>query len=409
MNTLCGKRHRQDVVNAIRTIDELGELASVSGGSGAIDHRWFRYAESDFRNFDWFRVSWWTPTRTQTWKRPTMLDLLERTKHFHATDPRDKLFALLQVASDTVNTFVHDPLITPDYNKSITSIISDFARWQIRESLSLRVLINSDVMDRSVRGIELPSWAPDILHSETWIRQLRAVYQERPQDKLENGAGTAVNDYLQLSTISTIATRHLYLAGFRISRVKAEISEDLVFAPDTKVLNVLVRGEATELLSHLYECCKEHITVEPGSSLMCGILQMLAMLVPPPGWRAYCMVNIAETSVWETETFHVWNEGREKEDLKYLRAFVRDFWRFKNRRVFFTVDGSAILANRDARPNDLIVALHGGTVPFVLQSKGGMTYRFLGPCLSFAKKWMDGEAVRYKKENNVLDECFDLE
>jgi hypothetical protein len=110
-----------------------------------------------------------------------MLDLLERTKHFHATDPRDKLFALLQLASNTVNTFVHDPLITPDYTKPITSVISDFVRWQIRESLSLRVLINPDVMVRFVRGVELPSWAPDILHPETWIRQLRAVYQERPK------------------------------------------------------------------------------------------------------------------------------------------------------------------------------------------------------------------------------------
>jgi hypothetical protein len=102
------------------------------------------------------------------------------------------------------------------------------------------------------------------------------------------------------------------------------------------------------------------------------------------------------------------NEGRDKEDLKYVRAFVRDFWRFKNRRVFSTADGSAILANKDARPDDLIVALHGGTVPFVLQSKGGTTYRSLGPCLFFAKKWMDSEAVRYKKENNVPDERFDL-
>jgi hypothetical protein len=211
-----------------------------------------------------------------------MLDLIERTKHFHATDPRDKLFALLQLASDTVNTFVDDLLIAPDYTKSIASVISDFVRWQIRESLSLRVLINPDVMVRSVRGIELPSWAPDILHSENWIRQLRVVFQERPQDKLEDDSGAAISDYLQLSTISTVSTR-LSLAGFRISKIKAAINDELIFAPDSKVLNVLVQGEATELLSHLYECCKEHITAEPGSSLMYGILQMLGMLVPPPG------------------------------------------------------------------------------------------------------------------------------
>jgi hypothetical protein len=59
--------HWQDVIEAMRTIDELGELASVfdEGSSGESNIR-FKYAESDFRNFGWFRVSWWTPTRTQT-------------------------------------------------------------------------------------------------------------------------------------------------------------------------------------------------------------------------------------------------------------------------------------------------------------------------------------------------------
>jgi hypothetical protein len=50
--------HWQDVIDAMRTIDELGELTSVSVGSSLEYNAWFRYAESDFKNFDWFRVSW---------------------------------------------------------------------------------------------------------------------------------------------------------------------------------------------------------------------------------------------------------------------------------------------------------------------------------------------------------------
>ena len=118
------------VVDAMRIIDELNKPLNDSGQSHE-DYMTFRYTESDFSNFDWFRVSWWTPTRTQAWKRPTILDLMERTKRFEATNLRDKLFALLQLASNSADAFVHDQLIASNYTKSINTVISDFVRWQI--------------------------------------------------------------------------------------------------------------------------------------------------------------------------------------------------------------------------------------------------------------------------------------
>jgi hypothetical protein len=215
---------------------------------------------------------------------------------------------------------------------------------------------------------------------------------------------------LQLSTISIVPSPYLSLAGFRISKIKARLSEEIVFAPNTESLNVLVRGVPTELLAYLHQYCEDYVIPESGFSVVYGILQILGMLVPPQGWRAYCMANMAERSAWEREGGlfgDLW--GKDSKNGTYLYTFKRDFWRLKNRRIFSTTDGSAVLANKDARPDDLIVALRGGTVPFILQSKRGNTNRFLGPCFFFAKKWMDGEAVRYKKENNISDERFDVE
>jgi hypothetical protein len=122
---------------------------------------------------------------------------MERTKQFQATDPRDKLFALPQLASDAVDPFVHDPLITPDYTKPIECVISDFVRWQIRRSVSLRVLINPDAIDRPVQSNQLPSWAPAILKPDAWVRQSRSVFQERAQN--ESGQGRILE---QLSAIT---------------------------------------------------------------------------------------------------------------------------------------------------------------------------------------------------------------
>ncbi|CAG5156362.1 uncharacterized protein ALTATR162_LOCUS4160 [Alternaria atra] len=55
--------------------------------------------------------------------------LLRFTSHFCASDPRDKLFALLQLASDTKER-MHDPLIRPDYTKSLANVVDDLVRWK---------------------------------------------------------------------------------------------------------------------------------------------------------------------------------------------------------------------------------------------------------------------------------------
>jgi hypothetical protein len=57
-------------------------------------------------------------------------ELLMFTQHWNATDPRDKLFALLHLASDTRECFWSERLISPDYTKSTKAVFDDLVRWK---------------------------------------------------------------------------------------------------------------------------------------------------------------------------------------------------------------------------------------------------------------------------------------
>jgi hypothetical protein len=59
-----------------------------------------------------------------------IFDLIWLTVEFHASDPRDKLFALLLLAEDTKDCLWQEPLISPDYTKSAKTVFDDLVRWK---------------------------------------------------------------------------------------------------------------------------------------------------------------------------------------------------------------------------------------------------------------------------------------
>ncbi|KAG4421912.1 hypothetical protein IFR04_005024 [Cadophora malorum] len=81
-----------------------------------------------------------------------LIYLMRSFRHFHATDPRDKLFALLGIAKDTEALGLH-----PDYRKSCQEVYSDFARALIRHGY-LEILSLCE-LPKKIDG--LPSWVHD--------------------------------------------------------------------------------------------------------------------------------------------------------------------------------------------------------------------------------------------------------
>jgi hypothetical protein len=110
---------------------------------------------------------------SQTWP---LLDLLRRFRDRKATDPRDKVYALLSIA------YMSDPM-APDYSWTDVMVFRRATLTCIYDSQSLSVL--STDLGRKFRS-DLPSWVPDWSAPGGSIYEARAtmveLYNACPQD-----------------------------------------------------------------------------------------------------------------------------------------------------------------------------------------------------------------------------------
>jgi hypothetical protein len=98
-----------------------------------------------------------------------LIYLMRSLRHFQATDPRDKVFALLGIAADTKALGLH-----PDYRKSCEEVYTDFARTLIQNGYI--ELLSLCEFPKQIPG--LPSWVPD------WSREsYRSPLQQRSLDR----------------------------------------------------------------------------------------------------------------------------------------------------------------------------------------------------------------------------------
>ncbi|KAH6972338.1 heterokaryon incompatibility protein-domain-containing protein [Ilyonectria sp. MPI-CAGE-AT-0026] len=102
-----------------------------------------------------------TRKNTHWLERHSLLQLVFLTRGFEATDPRDKLFALVGLASDVMSS---DWEVTPDYDLSLSEVYRRFALWHLTRNRQVEVFslgTNRD-LPSSEELETLPSWVPDL-------------------------------------------------------------------------------------------------------------------------------------------------------------------------------------------------------------------------------------------------------
>ncbi|KAF3002471.1 hypothetical protein E8E13_005317 [Curvularia kusanoi] len=106
-------------------------------------------------NRPWFRRAWVVQEITLG-KSPIV-----KHRYSKSTDPRDKVYALLGLASPTMAPFRTNPAaITPNYSMSVQQVYMATAKAFLTDYRNLTLL--SHVEDPSMRRIaDLPSWVPD--------------------------------------------------------------------------------------------------------------------------------------------------------------------------------------------------------------------------------------------------------
>jgi hypothetical protein len=98
----------------------------------------------------------------------TLMDVLSRFRNTYSTDPRDKIYGLLGLATDGQE-------IIPDYNKSVQDVYVEVVQKQIEKEQNLDMITQSlwplgpeptDDSPSSYRA-EIPSWLPNFSSTQT--------------------------------------------------------------------------------------------------------------------------------------------------------------------------------------------------------------------------------------------------
>ncbi|OCK95116.1 HET-domain-containing protein [Cenococcum geophilum 1.58] len=97
-------------------------------------------------------------TRLFGFEMTPLLEVLQSFRNFQSTDPRDKVFALLGLASSSKEM----ALPRPDYKKSVSIIYSETTRAIIKHQRNLAVLcLGHFSCQPQPSQHDIPSWAPD--------------------------------------------------------------------------------------------------------------------------------------------------------------------------------------------------------------------------------------------------------
>ncbi|KAG9495669.1 hypothetical protein J7337_012223 [Fusarium musae] len=137
----------------------------------------------------------------QYWKGEDLLELVSKTKASQATDPADKIFALIGLAGE--KTFG----IIPDYTKTKSEVFTEFALKAISETRNLKILNYCEVEDPTVQD-RLPLWAP------RWHHEVTGHYFD-----MTGGDFKSSND-MEISLHASTNAKVLQLKGLHIDKVK---------------------------------------------------------------------------------------------------------------------------------------------------------------------------------------------
>ncbi|KAH7138761.1 heterokaryon incompatibility protein-domain-containing protein [Dendryphion nanum] len=101
------------------------------------------------------RSGYWVLGRTRKWTS-TLIDMVHETRVFQCSDPRDRIYAIINVTTEKSPAKRGLPV---DYSFDVGEVYRRFVVWDIMENHSLSTL--SIISDKTKTDFGLPSWVPD--------------------------------------------------------------------------------------------------------------------------------------------------------------------------------------------------------------------------------------------------------
>ena len=319
-----------------------------------------------------------------------ILEILIRGLDLDATDPRDKIFTMLQFGEETQKMDLLPPELRPNYHKSTAQVFSDFTRWWIVAHRSLRVLSaiqaefgrtwqETSCIQTSYPVEGRPSWSLWYRGHSNWAKGILGLSADSPY----HAAADTTPDIDII--IRTQGSLYLPLLGRKISTIE-KILPYPYYHPHL----------SHEDLHDVYITIFDPIN-ETGKWIR-------SLFSEPQTRNKYHMPS-------ELPHLHLDHQLAHNDYSKATGAIE-----CHSNCFFNTPDGLIGLCPFSARPGDRIVVLHGGKVPYVLRQQGvvGITnrdsdtirYEFVGEC--YLRDYMEGRAIKEQREKNLPTEVFEL-
>jgi hypothetical protein len=140
-------------------------------------------------------VLFWAPGSMPN--HPDLLDVLDRSRNCSATDPRDKVFAVLNLVSKDYQDY-----IPVDYSRSVEDVYVGVAKDLIMRKRLISVLSHACAKSEDVKSMAIPSWVPEwnrknvtMLPQQFSVPQVKALSSLWSFDaKLEALSKTLINE-----------------------------------------------------------------------------------------------------------------------------------------------------------------------------------------------------------------------
>jgi len=316
--------------------------------------------------------------------------LCDKFRHFHCSDQRDKVYALLSFAP----LCGLRPPIQPDYSKPVAEV---FEEATVRicmyyQNLSLLSSLEHDcVIDE-----EWPSWVPrwdrrrttQILHNYTSgiTQSSLSVLNYRPTILISKG--------VHISTLS-------WCGAVIREAPYGESERDPLKKPFQEWLSKYL-PKVTHQTDPVLLCIAMSLTVGLDFKSNCPPLDLSQFRLDFLAYMVGILPSLHLLDTTQDLSQVLAEQALAGNSSNFYVAAVRGC---RNKRFFCTQNGAFGIGPRAAQPGDHVILLYGSNAPCVLRPRG-LYYQFVGEC--YLHQHMHGEAIEMAARGLFAVEEFEM-
>ena len=346
---------------------------------------------------------------------PELLELLQRYRHSHCKDPRDKVYSLLGLVSDAVRLS-----IGPDYNKSVIEVYLDVV---VRHALAqqtpnldflgyaMRLGTSQRMLSPETSYASWPSWIPNwddplplhplpkLLYSQDSSEHRSLImFKDRQHGRVlrprPSALGNVYNASLNSKVDASILNHQLTIRGVNV---------DVVV--DLHSYQSMSWAERQEKVNEWKRLSSNKYATNETFDVALARMQVADVQYSDAGYAVARNNSVNNALLGKATAELTPEESRAKLRMRMALSYTTQF-----RGLCLTKKGFLAMVPSSAKVDDRICALLGGQVLYVLRPMEGARHinkcEYIGEC--YVHGLMDGEVMNWVQDGKAVTEQFTL-